>query len=239
LTAPSGEHFTTASTKSFSSLDAAFSYLTGTWHGTYRFLPSQPQRPFEFSVALVSTDSLMRELPLNVSLNDGDRVRNGEQFLFSWDYDFDEANRSTYWALSTVINSMHVSRGFRISLTPPPGPPIVSGGSGGNFSTRYETVPSGTAENRLLTTFTVSGSPSQFPVEVELTMGAATHLHSAITNAPPDDLDPFIDPPTFGLTYVRKAAPINFQIIPIPEPASWALAGVAIGTVRLLRRRLL
>lgn len=246
LTSPSGEEFTASTTKSFASLDAALDFLSGNWHGVY--LPYTPpggaEVSFEFDVALVSPDALYRGLPLNVSLSDGERIVNGRTFLMSWDYESEEPIHQTLLDFDVQVNSFDFSSESLLS-TPQPGftvrserrsGPTQSGSEWAEFARLHESEP-GTSENRFLTTLTADGSGRPLPVDIAMTIGAATNLNSAITNYPDGDGNGLNDPPTYGLRYFRNADPIHLQLVPIPEPASLALAAFAIGAAGTLRRR--
>jgi hypothetical protein len=245
LTSPSGEVFSASLTKSFATLDAAFGYLAGTWHGT--FVPTFPfgsaALPFEFQIALVSPDAVYRGLPLNASLHDGDRIRSGETFLMNWNYESDVPLHQTSLEVLAQIDSFTFSSLTILGKPQPGGSTSVSGSSSvgtsngsASFSRSYKSEP-GASDYRFLTTYKASGSGSPLPADIALTMGAATTLDSAITNAPDGDTNPFNGPPRIGLRYFRIGDPIEFQLVPIPEPSAAVMLAIGTTFATVLRRR--
>jgi hypothetical protein len=250
LTSPSGEVFTSASIleqrhfgdliKTFHTLESAFAFLAGAWQGTYipRFPQGSPTRSFGFDVAQVSTDSVYRGLPQDFSLHDGDRIRSGETFLMSWNYESNLPAQLNSLQVVAHINS-HFLGGNSIFGTPSP-----SGSSGGrgktsvggdhdsaSFEYERESDP-GTSENRFLMTYTGGGSGTPLPAQMQLTIGATNRLDSVVVNHGDGDTDPFNNPPVQGLQYIRTAGPIDLTLVPIPEPSTAVLAaGLALSAM--------
>ncbi len=246
LTSPSGEIFDAqnpaALTKTFTTLDQAFNFLAGGWHGTFTpiFPFNSPPLPFDFQVSLISTSDVYRGLPQNVTLSEGLLIPNGKTFLMTWDFESDEPRHSTSLQVLAKINSFAFSS--LSSFGKPTGGTFSVGGtsSSGNssgsasFMRRYEPEP-GATEYRILTTYKASGSQTPTPAFVDVTMGSVTDLSSAFTNHGDGDANSLNNPPVMGMRYTRTGDAINLTLV--PEPATWALAmSVAVMALRPVRQ---
>jgi hypothetical protein len=248
LSSPSGEDFNAASIledrlfsdliKTFPSLDEAFTFVAGTWHGTRRTSPfGNTETSFEFSVDLVSPDAVYRGLPEHVSLEDGGRIRSGQTFLLSWDY---PASEPVHQTSLQIIPQFPTGRSgsLRTFSTPRPGSSSHASGSTGTgaryFATDFQSEP-GTSENRFLTKFTASDLG--LPLDVQLTFGASTSLNAAVANEDDGDSNPFNNPPGIGLRYLRTADPFEVTVISVPEPPAYSIAMISLALAFALAGR--
>jgi hypothetical protein len=257
LTSPSGEVFTSASIleerhfgdliKTFPTLESAFAFLAGAWQGSYipRFPKGSPTRSFGFDVAQVSPDSVYRGLPQDFTVHDGDRIRSGETFLMSWNYESNLPAHLNSLQVVAHINSYDLGGNSIFGTPSPPGSSrgggqTSVGGDHDSASFEYERKSEpGTSENRFLMTYTGGGSGTPLPAQMQLTLGATNRLDSLVVNHGDGDAEPFNNPPAQGLQYIRTAGPINLTLVPIPEPSTWNLAATtaALAALRATRER--
>jgi hypothetical protein len=235
LTSPSGEVFTRDSAlesrplgallKAFSSLESAFDYMAGTWHGFVEGGHFDDDINFEFEVALIPTDSVNRSFPENLSIGPGDKVRNGQTFLMSWDFASDAPPHRAYAQLQRK-SATGSAGGLQFLDVPEEGSNTQVGRSIGvgenGFTYAFESEP-GTTEHRWLTTLSTS---TALPFDMEISVGAMTDLNSAVTNNDPGVPDPFDNYPTIGLHYHRVTDAFPIQIVIVPEPSTKVLAAI-------------
>jgi hypothetical protein len=187
--------------------------------------------PFEFDVALVSPDSLYRGVPQQISLSDGDRIRNGQEFLMSWDY---PSNDPMHLTSLLIVPQFNPLKGGSYSIRSPGGSGSSSGGSSSFHKTEQHISPPG--EYQILTTYTAA--EAALPLNVELTFGATMELNNAVQNPGDGDEIRFNDPPVIGMRYSRTADPFEITLVPVPEPATSVLtACLAIAATMWLRSR--
>jgi hypothetical protein len=247
LTSPSTDVFTSASAlrsdgvtnliKTFPSLDAALTYLAGTWQGTYK--PSGPNAvdtPFTFSIDALDPNSVYRGFPQNLTPSAGDSLGNGVPFLMTWDYASNEPEHlTTVQAVFRFTPGVGiVGRAFTLGSNEHSTTFVGAGERRVDIDYQSQALANGYS---VLTTYTLD--ESHLPFDIELTFGTQTVLNDAVENQLDDDGDPLNGPPVVGLRYRRLDDPFEITLVAVPEPTTGALAAcLAIGVaMRRTRRR--
>lgn len=219
--------------RAFPTLEEVYGYLEGDWSyvpGSTFFPSGNTNYEFRFEdLELASPD---RALPTSLSLPEGAIIKNGEQFLLSWDYppgDDSETLSLIQWEPKFDGSGRSYSR----RVVSPPSPNGSSSGFGSTgqgdrmFTVEHRNEP-GASTNRWL--YTLTASEAALPLDVEFTLGAYSSLNNRVWTRGVAGLFGDFD---VSLTYLRLAERFNITLSQVPEPTSAMLT--LIGVVAFVR----